>query len=506
MEITYIILFVVVAIIMSAISYFLGVSKDKLKKQSLENQIDTALNDKERLEQHNEMLFSEKEKIAFQNKELLDTNNDLLTRNSAFTRDLAVFANEKESLKSKINDIFSEKTKLETKFNELVDSYNALLTKKSSLNSELAVSNNANANLLKEVADLKQNFENSEKQFKESFENIATKILEDRIKTINKDGESQIKKSIEPLEKELTEFKTRIETIYLNETRERASISKELENLLKLNRQLSSDADSLARAIKGENNPKMQGDWGEMILDTILSNSGLKRDEHYFAQESVTDEDGARKRPDIIVRYPDKREIIIDSKVSLTAFSRYVSAVTDEERDEAIKSHVISIRRHVDDLASKQYDNRENSLDFVMMFIPIEPAYILALNSDNTLWEYAYKRKIIIITPTHLITALKLIYDLWSRDAQNRNAIDIAARGAVMYDKFVGFITDMQAIGTSLDKTRKGYDLALNKLSTGKGNLVRQAEILKELGVRASKELNISANELIEPENTDKTE
>ncbi|MFI3262895.1 MAG: DNA recombination protein RmuC [Rikenellaceae bacterium] len=500
MELTYIILFIVVASILATVAYFLGASKDKIKKQHLENMLDLAEFEKEKIETKNESLISNNERLEAHNFELLETQKSLISQQSNITKDIAVLTNAKEGLENKIHDLLSEKIKLETRYNELVDKYNTLVNANSSLSSKLAVSINANANLQKEVAELKQNYENSEKQFKESFENIATKILEDRIKTINKDGESQIKKSIEPLEKELTEFKTRIETIYLNETRERASISKELENLLKLNRQLSSDADSLARAIKGENNPKMQGDWGEMILDTILSNSGLKRGEHYFAQESTTDDEGIRKRPDIIVRYPDKREIIIDSKVSLTAFSRYVTCVSDTEREEALKSHILSIRRHVDDLASKQYDNRENSLDFVMMFIPIEPAYILALNSDNTLWEYAYKRKIIIITPTHLITALKLVYDLWSRDAQNRNAIDIAARGAAMYDKFVGFVQDMQVIDTSIERTRKSYDLAFGKLSTGKGNLVRQAEMLKELGVRASKELNISSNELIEPE------
>lgn len=449
MEITYIIIFIA-ACLFCVLTYILGVKKANSEKSSLNHHIDV-------LTSQINALHTENEKLTLQNNNFEGLNRDLTHQNSVLNRDLAV-------------------------------------------------SNNENNNLTKSIEELRQNFQNSEKQFKESFENIASKILEERVKTINLDGKEQIKKSLEPLEKELDEFKKRIENIYLNETRERASISKELENLLKLNRQLSSDADSLARAIKGENNPKMQGDWGEMILETILSNSGLKKDEHYFTQESSTDSEGTRKRPDVIVRYPDNREIIIDSKVSLTAFSRYVSAVSDEERDTSIKEHIISIKRHIEELTSKQYDNRENSLDFVMMFIPIEPAYILALNSDNTLWEYAYKRKIIIITPTHLITALKLIYDLWSRDAQNRNAIDIATRGAAMYDKFVGFVSDMQMIGSSLDKTKKSYDSALGKLSTGKGNLVRQAEMLKELGVRASKELNITADETFEPDDQNSIE
>lgn len=363
------------------------------------------------------------------------------------------------------------------------------------LKQQLSISESEKSNLKTILTEFKEQSLKNEKQLKESFENIAIKILEDRAAKISLDGREQLKRSIEPLEKELEGFRKRVESIYMDETRERASLSKELQTLMKLNQQLSSEADTLARAIKGEHNPKLQGDWGEMILETILTNSGLNKGEHYFTQESSDDVDGERKRPDVIIRYPDSREVIIDSKVSLTAFSRYVSAVNDQERELALNSHIQSVKRHIDSLSSKNYDSRENSLDFVMMFMPIEPAYMLALSSEQGLWEYAYKRKIVIVSPTHLITALKLIYDLWSRDAQNKNAIDIAHRGALMYEKLVGFVTDMQAIGKSIDATQKSYDTALSKLSNGKGNLIRQAEILKELGVRSAKELNINSSE-----------
>lgn len=363
------------------------------------------------------------------------------------------------------------------------------------LKQQLSISESEKSNLKTILTEFKEQSLKNEKQLKESFENIAIKILEDRAAKISLDGREQLKRSIEPLEKELEGFRKRVESIYMDETRERASLSKELQTLMKLNQQLSSEADTLARAIKGEHNPKLQGDWGEMILETILTNSGLNKGEHYFTQESSDDVDGERKRPDVIIRYPDSREVIIDSKVSLTAFSRYVSAVNDQERELALNSHIQSVKRHIDSLSSKNYDSRENSLDFVMMFMPIEPAYMLALSSEQGLWEYAYKRKIVIVSPTHLITALKLIYDLWSRDAQNKNAIDIAQRGALMYEKLVGFVTDMQAIGKSIDATQKSYDTALSKLSNGKGNLIRQAEILKELGVRSAKELNINSSE-----------
>lgn len=445
MESIFIIL--ILALLVSVASYFLGRSK----VNTLNHKIDYLLS-------QNDFIASEKNRVEILNEDINFQNREFSNHISSLSKDVAVLNNDNINLR---NILKEQQNKIE---------------------------------------EQKHSFVNAEKQFKESFENIASKIMEDRVKVLNNDGKEQIKRSLEPLEKDLEDFKKRIETIYLNETRERASISKELENLLKLNRQLSTDADSLARAIKGENNPKMQGDWGEMILETILSNSGLKKGEHYFTQENMVDDDGNNKRPDVIIRYPDSREIIIDSKVSLTAFSRYTSGVDEKERELALKEHIHSIKRHIDDLSSKQYNTRESSLDFVMMFIPIEPAYILALNNDSTLWEYAYKQKIIIVTPTHLITALKLVYDLWSRDAQNRNALDIASRGAIMYDKFVGFVTEMQQIGISIDRSRKSYDSALNKLSTGRGNLVRQAEMLKELGIRSSKEMNIISDETIEIE------
>ncbi len=340
---------------------------------------------------------------------------------------------------------------------------------------------------------VKEGMKENEIQLKNIFENIASKILEEKTDKFTRYNQEQVKQILEPLGKDIESFRKKVETVYMDETRERASLGKELQNLMELNRRLSDEASSLAKAIKGEHNPKIQGDWGEMILDSILSNSGLEKGVHYFPQESNKNEEGKILRPDVIVRYPDGRDIIIDSKVSLTAYSRYIAATDETERKQAIADHLASVKRHIDSLAGKNYDYLNNSIDFVMMFMPIEPAYMLALSSDSQIWEYAYKKKILIVSPTHLITALKLIYDLWSRDAQNRNAIDIANRGAQMYEKFAGFITDMLAIGKNIDNSKKAYDTAMNKLSEGKGNLVRQAEMLKELGIRSSKELGIAS-------------
>lgn len=376
--------------------------------------------------------------------------------------------------------------KLNGELRTLTEENTALKLDNTAILSELRSKNE----LLKEQ---KEQEERNEQRFKTIFENIAADILEKKSERFNKENSSQIKSILEPLEKDIARFKETIEKNYVNETREKASLSKELQQLMELNRQLSSDADNLTKALKGEKNNKMQGDWGEMILETILSNSGLKKGEHYFCQESSRNEDGNLIRPDVIVRYPDGSEVIIDSKVSLSAYSRFVAAEDEEDRRTALDDHISSVRRHIIQLSEKKYESRNNSLDFVMMFMPIEPAYMAALGTDNSLWEYAYGRKILLVSPTHLITALKLIYDLWKRDAQTKNTIAIAEQGSKLYDKFAGFVDDLEKIGANLERTSKSYDDAMTKLRDGNGNLIRQAERLKKLGVKTKKQLNIGA-------------
>lgn len=343
-----------------------------------------------------------------------------------------------------------------------------------------------------------ESLESAEKIIKENFEATARRVLEEKSQQMRAASREGLSSILEPLTKDIEQFKRQIEASYIDQTKQTTSLSSQLHQLMDLNRRLSDDALNLTRALKGEHNPKMQGDWGEMILDSVLSGSGLKEGQHYFLQESMQGEDGSRLRPDVVVRYPDGREIVIDSKVSLTAYSRYIEAEDDSQREQAATEHIISVRRHIDSLSSKEYHKRDASCDFVMMFMPIEPAYMLALGADGQLWDYAYKRKIVVVSPTHLITALKLVYDLWSRYDQSQNALKIASRGAELYDKFAGFVTDMNQIGKAIDNTKKQYDSAVNKLSSGKGNLVRQVEMLKELGVRATKEIAMQSKDEFE--------
>lgn len=335
----------------------------------------------------------------------------------------------------------------------------------------------------------------SEERIKSTFENIAHQVLEQKSEKFSKENSTQLKSILEPLEKDISEFKRKIEESNIKQAQEKTSLSGELKQLMQLNQQLSNEANNLTKALKGEKNNKMQGDWGEMILETILSNSGLEHGVHYFTQETSKNDKGDTIRPDVIVRYPDGSEVIIDSKVSLTAYSRFVSAESEEERERALAEHIDSIKRHITQLADKRYESRERSLDFVMMFMPIEPAYMVAMGSDNTLWQYAYGRKVLLVSPTHLITALKLVYDLWTRDAQTKNTIAIAEQGAKMYDKFVSFVEDLKKVGASIEKSNSAYNDAMSKLRDGNGNLIRQSEQLLTLGVKAKKQLVLPKKE-----------
>ena len=268
--------------------------------------------------------------------------------------------------------------------------------------------------------------------------------------------------------------------------------------ILELNNQISEDAKNLTNALKGDS--KIQGDWGEMILESILEKSGLQKDREYFVQYTIKDsfgrtiknETGKAMRPDIIIKYPDKRNVIIDSKVSLKAFVKYSESNESQDKKQYIQEHLRSVKNHIDELSAKNYQQYVESLDFVMMFIPNEAAYLMTIQSNSDIWQYAYEKRVLLISPTNLITALKLISDLWKRELQNKNALMIAERGGLLYDKLVGFIETINDIGDKLKSINRSYESALNQLKDGKGNIISQVEKLKDLGVKAKKQLPIS--------------
>jgi DNA recombination protein RmuC len=362
-----------------------------------------------------------------------------------------------------------------------------------SLNSNLRAKNeSANEKLLLQ----KNEMEEMGKKFNTEFENIASKILESKSEKFTEINKTNLQSILEPLGKNISEFKTKVEEVYDKEAKERFSLGEKVKELADLNKTISEEARNLTKALKGES--KTQGRWGEMILESILERSGLVKDREYFMEYQLEDELGnalrsdsenKKMRPDAVIKYPDNRSVIIDSKVSLNAFSRFSDAVDVDVQKVALAEHVQAIKNHIIALSSKGYDDYNKALDFVMMFVPSESAYMAALQGDSELWNYAYDKRILLLSPTNLITSLKLIADLWKREFQNRNAIEIADRGAKLFDKFVGFVENMKDIGAHIDKAQGKYSDAYKQLTTGNDNLVAQATKLKNLGLKPKKEL-----------------
>lgn len=353
--------------------------------------------------------------------------------------------------------------------------------------------------LQEKLATLKEEVDKIGEKYAAEFKNLANEILEDKSQRFTQRNKENLEALLKPLDENIREFKKTVTEVYDKESKERFSLGNEVKKLADLNQQMSEEARNLTKALKGDS--KTQGDWGEMILESILEKSGLRKDEEYFIQKELKDEEGKplrsssenkKMRPDAVIKYPDNRTVIIDSKVSLNAFTRYINAPDPEVQQKELDAHVAAIKNHIITLSAKGYDDYEQSLDFVMMFIPSEPAYIAAMQGDKDLWSFAYDKRILLMNPTNLITSLKLISDLWKREYQNRNALAIAERGALLYDKFAGFVDNMTDIGKKLEQATESYSSAFKQLATGRGNLMRQAEELKELGIKPRKSLPVS--------------
>ena len=294
---------------------------------------------------------------------------------------------------------------------------------------------------------------------------------------------------LEPLKVKITEFQGKVQEVYVQEGKDRSALAEQVKQLMALNNQLSKDAHNLTSALKGQT--KTQGNWGELILERVLEASGLRKGHEYDVQESHTREDGSRAQPDVVVHLPEDRHLIVDAKVSLKAYEEYANAETDHQRDAAMKRHLDSVRGHIKELSEKNYQQLYGlkSLDFVLMFIPVEPAFMLAIAHDSDLWQDAWKKNVLLVSPSTLLFVLRTVAHLWRQEQQNRNAQEIASRGAELYDKLVGFVEDLENLGTKLQQAQKAYDGAYNKFTGGRGNVIRQAEMLKELGVKPTKHL-----------------
>ena len=357
------------------------------------------------------------------------------------------------------------------------------------LNVQLSRKTTENEGLNEKLSTLKKDIENLQENFRNEFKNLANDILEEKTKKFTEQNRSKLDEILKPLSEKIRDFEKKVEDTYDKESKQRFSLEKEIKNLAELNQQISKEANNLTHALKGQT--KTQGNWGEIILESILEKSGLVRDREYSVQASYTNEQGKRLQPDVIIAYPGERSLVVDSKVSLLAYERYASAETKEEQDKALRDHLLSVRTHIAELSSKNYQDlyQLKSLDFVILFMPVEPAYLIAMQAEPDLWSYAYERRVLLISPTNLIAVLRMISNLWRVEYQNKNAIEIARQSADLLDKFVGFLEDLEDVGRKLESTRQSYDASMNKLSTGKGNLIRRAEKIKELGAKPSKEI-----------------
>ena len=328
--------------------------------------------------------------------------------------------------------------------------------------------------------------EQLEERFRLQFKNLATEILGEQSQRFKETSRESIDILLKPFKENIVDFRKRVEEIYTTQTSQRGELKSELKRLMELNQTISTEARNLTDALKG--NSKVQGDWGEMILETILDNSNLIRGVHYDTQLNIKDEAGNNLRPDVVLYLPEGKRIVIDSKVSLTAFVGYVGAEDAATRRQYLASHVASVRQHVVELGRKEYQRLLDSPDFVIMFIPNEPAFLAALQNDSSIWADAYDKKVIISSPTNLFALLKLVDDLWKRNAQNKNTADIVTYGTKLYEQLVAFTASLEGVGQSLDAARDKYNDAYKRLCTGNDNIVRCGERLRKLGIPTKKQ------------------
>lgn len=452
-------------------------SYDALNTLSIKNQSDLE-NSNQKIQELNQIISKEKEANMLQQDLLDDLKNE-------FSKISAEY--------SSLNIQFQELKQINQRQTSQIETH--ILEKQTlfAKNSELSAKNEG---LQQSLDTQKEEIVKIQEDSKLQFENLANKILEEKTEKFTTLNQNNLKNILEPFQEKIADLKNRVNEAYEKENKERFSLAEKVKELAELNQQISEDAKKLTRALKGES--KTQGNWGEMILESILEKSGLVKGREYFLEHELRDEDnkalfsefsGKKMRPDAVVKYPDERNVIIDSKVSLTAFTELVDETDADVYAIKLSQHLGSIKNHINQLSQKAYDDYGKSLDFVMMFIPSEPAYIAAMQADQNLWNYAYERRILLLNPSNLITSLKLIADLWKREYQNRNSIEIADRGARLYDKFVGFVENLEKVGRNLDQAKNVFNDAYKQLHTGNDNLVIQTQKLKSLGIKNKKEL-----------------
>jgi DNA recombination protein RmuC len=323
----------------------------------------------------------------------------------------------------------------------------------------------------------------------DQFRVLANEILEEKSRRFTEQNHANLGQLLDPLKTRLQEFQSKVDQVYVQESKDRSALAQQVTSLLEMNQRLAEEARDLTRALKGST--KAQGDWGEVVLERILEAAGLRRGHEYTMQETIAREDASRARPDVILHLPGDRKLVVDAKVSLLDYGTYCGSADEALRRHAAARHCASLREHIRDLAARNYQHLPGleTLDFVILFVPIEPAFLLALETDSNLWVHAWEKNILLVSPSTLLFVVRTVAHLWRQEEQARNVQQIAERGAELYDKFAGFVDDLSKLGARIEQTRSAYDAAFDKLTRGRGNLVRQVEMLRALGVQPSKRL-----------------
>ncbi|MCL4139557.1 UNVERIFIED_CONTAM: hypothetical protein GTU68_058037 [Idotea baltica] len=357
-----------------------------------------------------------------------------------------------------------------------------LLTQNTRLESELR-------NLQQKLDDNKDEVEKLQDKFSKEFENLANKILEEKSTKFTEQNKENLKTILNPLQEKIKVFEDKVDKTHKESIDYHAALRQQILGLKELNQQMSKETLNLTKALKGDT--KMQGNWGELVLERVLEKSGLEKDREYFVQQSFTNDEGKRVLPDVVIHLPDNKKMIVDSKVSLVAYEQFVNAEDDALKAQFLKEHVNSLKRHVEQLSEKKYEDlyKIESPDFVLLFVPIEPAFAVALNTDNHLYNKAFEKNIVIVTPSTLLATLRTIDTMWNNEKQQRNALEIARQAGALYDKFNGLLADLIGIGKRIDDSKKEYSNAMNKLFDGRGNLISSVEKLKKMGAKAKKAL-----------------
>lgn len=430
------------------------------------------------------------------------TGNKLVTINERLQEQAKAFSilqQDHKNLQSEKESLIEQCAKAESQLSFLQEQYH--LSKRYQKENELLQTQHAMFKAKYQAAEeklqhQKKDMEQLGDHFKFEFKNLAQTILEEKSEKFTLLNEEKLNAILTPLKTQLGEFKQKVEDTYDKESKERFSLGKEVQRLIEASQQVSLEANNLTTALKGNN--KIQGNWGEMILESLLENSGLSKGREYFLQEFIRDnagnilkdESGKGLQPDVTILYPDQRKVIIDSKVSLLAWEQYIVSIESDSQKKWISEHARSIRAHIDGLSRKNYPKYALALDYVLLFIPIEPAFLEAVKTDLLLWKYAYDKKILLVSPTNLFSVLKIIADLWKVEQQNKHAIEIANKAGSLYDKFAGFMDNLEIVGKRLGEAHQAYDAAFKQLSTGKGNIINRVEELKRMGASAQKQLS----------------